>query len=157
MNFGIITTVPISLNPGAIERAVSQFVEDTSTPKIPLDKDGLFNQLLGYIHGIIMLRNTPHAQVWLKEDEDGEVGALALSNFTTHVDNKLSLWLSMAWVRRTHRFTSKPKEWFKQMEDFGRASGAKHLLIPSVRGSKGYLRFVGKDWHQYEVILKRDI
>jgi len=157
MSFGIITTVPITLNPGAIERAIAHFVADTSNPKIPLNKDGLYNQLVSYIYSCIVAKNNPNNNVWIKEDDDHEIGALALTNFTIHVDNQLCLWLSAAWVRKQHRFTSKPKEWFHQLEAFGKTSGAKHLLIPSIRGSKGYLRFVGKDWHQYEVILKKDL
>lgn len=155
--FQIATSVPVELKPGAIERAVEQFVEDTSDPKIPLDKVGLYYQMVSFIGGCLVTRNIQNAQVWLKCDGDGEVGAFALSNFDIHVDNKLTLWLSAAWVRKGHRFTPKPKEWFRQLEAFGKASGAKHLLIPSVRGSKGYLRFVGKDWHQFEVILKKDL
>lgn len=158
MDFHVTTNIPLTLKPGAIERAVHQFVEDTEDPKIPLNKDGLYNQLITYIGNTLIARVQPHAQIWIKEDEDGEVGAFAITNFDIEVDNSLTLWLSVAWVRKQHRFTSKPKEWFHQLEEFGKASGAKHLLIPSVRGVKGYLRFVGRNnWHQYHVILKRDL
>lgn len=157
MNFQIVTSVPVTLKPGAIERAIAQFVEDVDTPLIPVDKQGRYNQLLAYVHSCLVAQNNPNNNVWIKEDEDGEVGAFALTSFEIHVDNKLSLWLSAAWVRRSHRFTTKPKEWFHQMEAFGKAAGASHLLIPSVRGTKGYLRFVGQGWHKYEVILKKDL
>lgn len=157
MDFQIVTSVPFDLNSGAIERAVSSFVDDTKSAKIPRDDEGFYKQLVTYIGSCLISKSNPNSQVWLAIDEDKEVAAFALSNFVIHVDNKLTLWLSAAWVRPKHRFTKEVKAWFHQLEDFGKASGAKHLLIPSVRGEKGYLRFVGKDWHKYEVILKKDL
>lgn len=157
MDFKIVTNLPVTLNPGAVERAIRQFVLDIEDTKVPRDNEGLSIQLLTFIGNCLIAKTLPHANIWIAEDNDKEVAAFALTQFDINVDNKLSLWLSTAWVRRTHRFTNKPKEWFHQMEDFGKAAGAKHLLIPSARGSRGYLRFVGKSWHEYEVILKRDL
>lgn len=157
MDFQVVTGISHTLKPGAIERAIAHFVDDTKR-SVVTDQDGRFNQLITFVYDCLVRKTHPDAQIWIKEDEDGEVGAFAFTNFAVDVDNKLSFWLAVAWVRKAHRFSLKPKLWFWQMQEFGRVAGAKHLLIPSVRGSKGYLRYIGKDkWHEYEVILKRDL
>ena len=155
--FQIINNLPTTLTHGAIERAVRQFVDDIEDPKVPRDKDGLVIQLLTYIGHCLIAKIMPQAQVWIAEDDDKEIAAFALTHWEMNVDNKPTLWLSTAWVRRNHRFTSKPKEWFHRMEEYGKIMGAKHLLIPSARGYKGYLRYIGQGWHKYEVILKKDL
>lgn len=155
-DFQIVTSIPTTLNPGAMERAIAAFIEDTKRDVVK-DNVGRYNQLVYYVYNALVRKTLPDVQIWIKQDEDKEVGAFAFTNFSIDVDGKQSLWMSVAWVRRTYRFTGKPKQWFRQMEDFGKASGAKHLLIPSIRGSKGYLRFVGKEWQEYEVILKKDL
>jgi hypothetical protein len=43
------------------------------------------------------------------------------------------------------------------MEADAAASFCKHIIIPSSREPKSYCKFLGQGWHQYVVLLKKDI
>lgn len=150
-----VKEVPATLNPKAIERAVDAFVKQSRADEVPIDLDGLYNQIIENIAATLLF-HTPGRNVWIAE-ENGEVIAWALTHVAKDVDNNLCYWMTDSWVAPHWRFKPEVKQWFRQMEDDGKASFCRHLIIPSSREPKAYCRFLGKGWHPYVVLLKKDI
>lgn len=148
-----VKEIPPSLNPKAIERAVAAFVDQSNAENV--DKDGYYNQLIENIASVLIFK-TPSVSFWLAE-EDGEVVAWALTHISKDVDNKLCYWQSDAWVAPQYRGRKLVKQWNALLEEDAKASFCKHILIPSSRGDKAYCRFLGKGWHTYAVLLKKDL
>lgn len=155
--FRKVTELPASLKPGAIEAAVAAFVKDSRADNVPLDADGLYNQLITNIACITIMKNYPTGQFWLAEDHHGNVIAWAMGNVSKDVDNQLCMWWTNAWVAPSYRRTPIVKEWFQQLRAEAKRLMCKHILIPSSRGVEAYCRFLGKQWHPYVTILKEDI
>ena len=148
-----INKLPSTLKPKAIERAVAAFVSQSHAENV--DKDGYFNQIIENIAAVVLFRS-PGRNVWLAED-DGEVVAFALTHVAKDVDNKLCYWQTDAWVDPKWRHKPEVKEWSKLLEEDAAASFCKHIIIPSSREPKAYCRFLGKGWHPYVVLLKKDL
>lgn len=150
-----ITKLPTSLNSGAIEKAVKSFVKDSHTEETKADPVGLYNQTLECIAQAIMF-NQDGKQFWLASHE-GEVYAYAISHVSKDVDNCLCYWITQAWVHPQIRGHKIVKIWRDQLITEGKRLFCKHIIVPSSRGSKGYLRFLGQGWHKYVELLKVDL
>lgn len=151
-----IVDLPRSLRANAIEEAVEAFVRESHITDSGCDGIGLFNQIIEAIASITIFKNNPSAHFWLAE-ENGEVAAWALAHMSKDVDNQLSYWMTDAWVAKAYRNKPIVKEWFNTMRNEGKRLMCRHLLIPSSRNTKAYLRFLGRDWTKYLTILKEDI
>lgn len=148
-----VKALPDTLNPKAIERAVTAFIEQSNAGHV--DKDGYFNQIIENIASVLIFQ-TPGRFFWIAE-EDGEVAAWALTHISKDVDNKLCYWQTDAWVHPKWRGKKVVKQWNALLEEDAKASFCKHILIPSSRGTESYCRFLGKGWHPYVVLLKKDL
>lgn len=155
MEFKIITELPTHLNIGAVERAVKSFVKDSHTEDTYADPTGLYNQTLESIAQAVLFKMDGR-QFWMAEYE-GEVYAYALAHISKDVDNQLCYWITQAWVHpnvRTHKIV---KLWKDQLVNEGKRMMCRHIVIPSSRSTKAYLRFLGKGWHKYVELLKVDL
>lgn len=151
----IVKDIPSTLQPKAIETAVAAFVKDSRSSDVPINVDGLYNQIIENIASAVIFK-APSRFFWLAEDA-GEVIAFALTHISKDVDNSLCYWQTDAWVAPEWRRRPEVKEWNKQLEEHAKASFCKHILIPSSRGSDAYCRFLGTGWHEYVVLLKKDL
>ncbi len=154
MELKLITSMP-TLKHGAIEKAVKAFVADSHTEETHADPIGLYNQTLECIAQAVMFKQDGK-QFWMAEHE-GEVYAYALCHVSKDVDNCLCYWMTQAWVHKDVRGHKIVKIWKDQLVSEAYRLVCKHVLIPSSRGMKGYLRFLGKGWHKYVEILKVDL
>lgn len=154
--FRKLNEIPSSFKPGAIDRAIENFIRDSRVTDVPFSESGLKQQLTEAVASILVFKNNPAAYFWAAEHE-GEIVAWALTHVSKDVDNSLCYWMTDAWVDKKVRFHPIVKEWFKLLREDAKHLGCKHILIPSSRGSKGYCRFLGKGWHPYLQILKEDI
>lgn len=155
MELKVIHKLPTNLRNGAIERAVKAFVADSHTEETNADPIGLFNQTLECIAQACLF-NQDGKQFWIAEHE-GEVFAYALTHVSKDVDNRLCYWMTQAWVHpkvRGHRIV---KIWRDQLVAEGKRLLCKHIVIPSSRSTKAYLRFLGQGWHKYVTLLKVDL
>lgn len=143
------------MKPHAIEDAVGAFVLDSHALDVPMDPDGLFNQLVENVAAVIIFK-TPGRYCWIAED-DGEVVGWALTHVAKDVDNSLCYWMTDAYVAPKWRGKPEVKEWFKALEADATANFCKHVIIPSSRNTEAYCRFLGKGWHPYVVLLKKDL
>lgn len=148
-----VNEIPATLNPKAIERAITAFIEQSNSGNV--DKDGYYNQLVENIAAVVLFK-TPGRYFWLAE-EDGEVAAWALTHISKDVDNKLCYWQTDAWIHPKWRGKKLAKHWNLALEEDARANFCRHILIPSSRGDKAYCRFLGEGWHTYVVLLKKDL
>lgn len=154
--FRKLKEIPESLKPGAIDRAIRQFVNDSHVLDVPISKPGLIQQLTDVIASILVFKSNPTTFFWAAED-NGEVVAWALTHVSKDVDNSLCYWMTDAWVDKSLRRTILVRKWLEALKADAKFLGCKHILIPSSRGMKAYCRFLGKGWHPYLTILKEDI
>ncbi len=150
-----VNELPPTLKPKAIERAISAFIEDSHSTDVPIDPNGLFNQLVENVASVCIFK-VPGRYFWIAED-DGEVIAWALTHVSKDVDNNLCYWQTDAWVAPQWRGKPEVKLWNKQLEDDAKASFCKHIIIPSSRNTEAYCRFLGQGWHPYVMLLKKDL
>lgn len=155
MELKIQHKLPTNLNDRAIERAVKSFVEDSHTTETKANPEGLYNQTLEAIAQACLF-NQDGRQFWLATHE-GEVYAYALTHVSKDVDNQLCYWMTQAWVHPQVRGHKIVKIWRDQLVAEGKRLLCKHIIVPSSRGSKGYLRFLGQGWHKYVELLKVDL
>ena len=150
-----VNEVPATLKPKAIETAIAAFVREGNPSGVPLNADGLFNQLVENVASVVIFK-APGRFCWIAEDE-GEVVGWALTHVAKDVDNSLCYWMTDAYVSPKWRRKPEVKEWFKAMEADAAANFCKHVIIPSSRNTEAYCRFLGKGWHPYVVLLKKDL
>ena len=150
-----LSKLPTNLNSGAVERAVKSFVADSHTLETHSDPTGLYNQTLECIASACIM-NQDGRQFWMAE-HNGEVYAYALAHVSKDVDNQLCYWITQSWVHKDVRGHKIVKIWKDQLVAEGKRLLCRHIVIPSSRGSKGYLRFLGQGWHKYVELLKVDL
>ena len=155
MEFRKIFKFPQHLNKGAIERAVEAFVNDSHTLETGAEPQGLYNQTLESMAGILMF-NQDGRQLWMA-DHEGEVFSYAMAHVSKDVDNKLCYWITQAWVSPKCRRHPVVKAWYEQLRAEAKKLFCKHIILPSSRNEKAYIRFLGKKYHKYVTLLKEDI
>jgi len=155
--FHKITNLPSELASGAIERAVNSFIQESRVLDVPLNKDGLFNQIIENIASIILFKTNPTGQFWIEIDDKGEVVTWALAHMAKDVDNTLCFIATDAWVRKDFRFKPEVKKWFEELRKEAKRNMCKHFIIPSSRNTKAYCRFLGGGFHKYVTLLKEDL
>lgn len=151
-----INEIPKSLNNGAIDRAIKSFILDSRIDPAHTNINGLQQQLTDVIANILIFKNAPQNIMWLAEN-DGEVIAWVLCHVSKDVDNQLCYWMTDAWVDKSTRSHPIVKQWYQLLREDAKRLMCKHILIPSSRNTKAYLRYLGKGWHKYLEILKEDI
>ena len=153
MELQIIKELP-KLNSHAIERAVEQFIEDSRVENV--DKIGMYNQTIESIAQATMFSMNNAQHFWLAHD-GFEVKAYVLAHIGKDIDNRLTYTVSQAWAHPSLRRTPKIKEWWQLIRNEAKRNMCKHVLIPSSRHVKAYLRFLGKNYHEYVTLIKEDI
>lgn len=152
LDFALLTEIPKDLNPRSFDSAVYQFVRDSHCED---NMTGLMNQTLQSIADTLIFKQ-PGNYVWAAI-EDGNVMAYALTHVSKDVDNTLCYYMTQAWVHPKLRHTSFAKDSLKKLREHAKHLMCRHIIIPSSRGVKGYLRFLGSKWHTYVTLLKEDI
>lgn len=155
MEFKKITKLPDGLTYKAVEDAVRAFVEDSHTAETGADPNGLYQQTLENIANCLVFGRECN-QVWMCVEE-GKVLSYVLTYISKDIDNKLCYWISQAWVDKSLRCKKEVKEWYQMLRSEAKRLGCKHIVVPSSRGVKAYLRFLGDGWHLHLSLLKEDI
>jgi hypothetical protein len=132
------------------------FVKESHTVESGADPLGLYQQTLESIAACTVFRHDDSRNFWVA-DKDGEVMAYAMTHVSKEVDNKLCYWATQAWVHPALRNTPLVKEMWNVLRNDAVESLAEHIIIPSSRGSRGYCRFLGKNWKPYVTLLKEDL
>lgn len=139
-------------NPQSFDKAVLDFVNSSHCND---DKIGLYHQTLEGVANIIINKPT-NSFLWLAE-EDNNVVAYCLTHASKDVDNKMCYWMTQAYIHPKYRNTGFAKDCLSKLRQHAKDLFCKHILIPSSRSTKAYLRFLGSKWHTYVEILKEDI
>ncbi len=154
--FRKINEIPKGLNNGAIDRGIQAFVLDSRLDPEITDLRGLKQQLTDVFASVLLFKTAGPTFIWMAED-GGEVMGWSICRVSKDVDNSLCYWMTDAWVHPTMRRHPEVRHWYNQMRDDAKALMCKHILVPSSRNTKAYLRYLGKNWHKYIEILKEDI
>lgn len=88
---------------------------------------------------------------------DGQLVSYVIANLTTDIDNRLTYWISQAWVRKDYRGNPKVKEWKETLRKRAKELLCSHIVVVSSRKTEPYLRFLGPNWKHYSSILMEDI
>jgi len=143
-----------NLSKNAIEIAVEKFIKDSRVKNV--DQVGMFNQTIESIAQATIFATNNASQFWLADDGH-DVLAYALSHVSKDVDNKLTFTISQAWVCPELRGKKIVKIWFQQLQDEADRLMCKHIMLPASRHVKPYLRFLGKGYHEYVTLIKKDL
>lgn len=146
----------VKLFPGALERAVQSFIEDSHTEETGANPTGLYQQTIEGIAAATFFRANDSRDFWLADD-GGEVMAYALTHVSKDVDNSLCYWMTQAWVHPVMRGSKDVKSWIQLFKDDAKQKMCKHMIVPSSRGIEAYCRFLGKNWKPYVHLLKQEI
>jgi len=153
----LVRKLPSHLNKGAIEKAVHKFVNDTADYGTGIDAKGFFNQTIQTIaKACILTHDGTGGDFWAAIGEDGEVYAYALGSIVIDIDHRLTYWVTQGWIHPTYRHKYLKEGW-KKLEKHARANLCCHIINITDRHSGAYLRLLGKEWHQYATILKKDL
>ena len=155
IEFKKITQLPDSLLCGEIEKAVKSFVADSHAEEANVDPEGMRKQTLQSIAERVTYP-VDGRQFWIAEHE-GELLTYVLAHVGRDVDNELTYWLTQAWVNPKVRGHKIVKLWYSQLVAEAKRLMCKHMMIISSRGDKAYQRFLGREWHQYAILLKKDL
>jgi hypothetical protein len=138
----------------AIERAVESFIKDSRVKNV--DQVGMFNQTLESIAQATMFSSNNAQHFWLA-DNGSDVMAYAIAHITKDIDNRLTYIISQAWVAKELRGKKIVKIWFNQIQEEAKRNLCKHVMFPASRDVKAYLRYLGRDYHTYATLIKREI
>lgn len=135
-----------------VEQAVRNFAVENHSPA---EQAGLIQQTFENIIHATELR-TPGRYFWLVLEDDKPVGYI-LSHIAKDVDNTLCYWMTQAYADPSVRGEHFIKDFYPRLKAHAKSLFCSHVLIPSSREAKAYMRWLGPDLHQYAVILKEDI
>lgn len=135
-----------------IEQAVRQFAKENHAPQ---EYEGLVQQTYENILHATELKTTGR-YFWLVLEEDRPVGYI-MSHIGKDVDNKMCYWITQAYADPSVRGEGFIKDFYKVLKDHAKSLFCSHILIPSSREAKAYMRWLGSDLHIYATILKEDI
>jgi len=154
MEFKKIKSIPEYLRKGAIEDAVKTFMIDSRVKDVNFE--GMYNQSLKAIAQSIMFDSYDKQQFWMADDGK-EVMIYVLAHICVDIDDRLTYTISQAWVHPSLRGNPIVKECWKKLQDEAERNMCKHILIPASRNVKPYLRFLGKGFHEYVTLIKKDL
>jgi hypothetical protein len=149
--FKVLRIIPEGFK-NQIEKAVDDFIKTHHIPK-GVDPIGFRNQTF---EKIVEAVNFGQGDFWLATRE-GKVIGYCLARLVKDVDNRLTYWISQAWLSKEERGGNLAKECWKEIEERAKNLLCSHIIIVSSRSSKAYLRFLGLDWNPYAMMLKKDI
>ena len=119
------------------------------------DRVGIYEQTLESIANASFLGG--NGNFWLAED-NGEVAAYVLARVVKDIDNKLTYWVSQAWVSPIYRGKKVVKdEWWRDIKNHAKKHFCKHLVIVSSRNAKAYERWFGSGIKEYAKLMMEDL
>lgn len=137
----------------SLENAARAFVNEAHIRE--KEREGLYQMTLEGMLNATLLEHKNNT-LWLAE-EGGEVKCYVLTTFVKDVDNSLCCSITQAWVSKELRRDPIIKQWREQLYEYAKKHFCKHILIPSSRSEKAYLRWLGPNFHKYLTILKSDL
>lgn len=144
--------IPKSLNKGAIERAVEQFVVACN---MDVDPIGFYNQTIQKIAAATYLKQ-PGADFWLAEAY-GEVAGYALGSVSVDLDSRLTYWVAQTWVDPIWRNNKIVKESWQAIRKRARELMCAHLVVISCRNPQAECRWLGEGMEIYATLLKQEL
>lgn len=135
---------------------VKQFVWDSKISKTS-EFEGAVQQTVSEIgHAIFKGGDGYNGDFWIAE-EQGKVVAYALCSLSKDIDNKLVYWLQQVYVAPEYRNTQEVKQWYAALEERAKQLNAAHIVLIGSRKPEAYIKFLGKDWHTYATLIKKDL
>ncbi len=135
-----------------LEEAVRQFAKENHAPQ---EYAGLVQQTYENILHATELK-TQGRYLWLVLQDNKPVGYV-MSHIGKDVDNKMCYWITQAYASPEVRGESFIKDLYPILKKHAKDLFCSHVLIPSSREAKAYMRWLGPDLHIYATILKEDI
>jgi len=115
----------------------------------------LFNQTLAAIYNATDPKGFG-GEFWGAIGEDGELYGYAIASMLLDVDCRLTYWISQGWVSKPYRTGEWIRKGWRTLEQHARTNGCYHIINITNRNARAYLRLLGKGWHHYATMLKKD-
>ncbi len=136
-----------------IERLV---IEASNEVDIKGDVTSFHNQTIENIANATFLnRGGDFWLIW--DDETSEALGFALCSIGKDVDGRLTYWGNLAYADKRIRHTKYIKDLWSQVEQYARQHLCKHFVLVSSRKAEAYQRFLGNEWHEYAVLVKKEL
>lgn len=147
----LVKDLPVSNQ--EIERLVKAASQEIDVKGNPL---GFYNQTIEVIANATFLnRGGDFWLIW--DDETKEALGYAICSISKDIDNQLTYWGTQAYADKRIRHKSIIKELWNDIEEFAKQRFCKHFVMVSSRETKAYQKFLGNEWHEYAVLLKKEI
>lgn len=139
-----------------IDNAVHNFIQDSHMTKTA-EFEGARQQTVEHIaHSIYKGGDGYNGDFWISKDGERLV-SYALCTLNKDIDNSLTYWILQAYISPKYRNLEYTAQWYKTLENRAKDLGAKHLVAVSSREEKAYFKLLGKDWHHYAYLIKKDL
>lgn len=135
-----------------LEQAVRQFATENHSPS---EYSGLVQQTYENILHATELKS-PGRYLWLVLQDNKPVGYI-MSHLGKDVDNRMCYWITQAFAAPEVRGERFIKDFYQILKKHAKELFCSHILIPSSREAKAYMRWLGPDLHIYVTTLKEDI
>lgn len=153
VNFRIVREIPRHLIP-QIEGAIRGFMSDSHMAR-GVDPDGFYEHTLQSFASATYL-GTPGHELWLGTLNEAIV-SYVMATVLREVDNRLTYWVSQAWVRPDQRRKAWVKEAWQKIRTRAKDTFCSHMIVVSSRNDEAYCRWLGQGWHRYGGLLKEDL
>jgi len=148
--------LPLHLKKNAVELAIRQFILDARLDE-KSDYQGLVNRtLLSIVKACVLTHDGSGGDFWAAIGDDGNIYAYALASIVIDVDNSPTYWVTQGWIHPNYRHKYLKEGWNK-LEKHARSNLCHHIINVTNRHSGAYLRLLGKEWHPYATLLKKDL
>lgn len=124
------------------------------------DRLGFYNQTIENIAAATFLeRGGDFWLIWENEkgSEPSRALGYALCSMSKDVDNQLTYFGTQAYADPSIRHTQVIKDLWQKVEDYAKQHFCKHFILVSSRKTEAYRKFLGNEWQEYAVLLKKDI
>jgi len=151
-----IKEIPTSLNSRQLVGAVRDFVQNSGLLAHFPDADSICRQTVDTIMASSVLAIDGSHAFWVYVKENNLLG-YALTYIGKEADGQMSFWITQAWAHPSIRRSPLIKSAFHQLREEAKRSMCSHLILPSSRSPKAYMRLLGPKIKPYLVLLKEDL
>lgn len=137
-----------------LDLAIKGFMQDSHMPP-GVDANGFYESTLQAMANATYV-GAGGCEMWIGTMDD-QLVSFVMATVVKEIDNRLTYWVSQAWVRKDQRRKPWVKEAWQKIRTRAKEAFCSHMVVVSSRNDEAYCRWLGKGWHRYAGLLKEDI
>lgn len=158
MEFTSVQELPTGIKAVDLDKAAKAFAIESQKRlqfTTECNANGLYQSTVSSMAHI--LANKPKDRFLWVGRENGKLVSYAMTHLANDVDNSLCYYMTQAWVSPTLRHSASVKEMYSALRRHASELMCRHIIVVSSRGTRGYCRFLGKNWKPYVTLLKETL